>query len=90
MPKIVEGLVRATIYLAVIAVVAALTVSIIMNLSYVSDLLDDISMRLTGFPAKQTAVSSETERVAAVFVPLTVAAGAFGILVVYFVHRPRR
>lgn len=90
MPKVVEGLVRAIIYLAVVSVVASIALYTIISLNAVSDLLDEASMTLTGLPAKHTTVSSEVEKVATFFVPLLVATGAFGLLVVYFVHRPRR
>ncbi|MEM4431014.1 MAG: hypothetical protein QXM08_07605 [Thermofilaceae archaeon] len=90
MPRVVEGLVRAVAYLALVSVFASVATAVILSLSHVSDLLDEASMRLTGLPAKQTGVSSAVERVALVFIPLIAATGAFGVLVVYFVHRPRR
>ncbi|MEM4846969.1 MAG: hypothetical protein QW794_04335 [Thermosphaera sp.] len=90
MPKVVEGLVRAIIYLAVVSVVASAALYTIISLNTASDLLDEASMMMTGLPAKRTTISSEVEKVASFFVPLLVVVGAFGVLVVYFIHRPRR
>ncbi|MEM0458980.1 MAG: hypothetical protein QXZ31_03855 [Thermofilaceae archaeon] len=86
----VEGLVKAIVYLTVVSVIATVAVYAIISLNHVSDLLDNASTMLTGLPAKRITVSSEVEKVALLFVPLLTAVGAFGVLVVYFVHRPRR
>lgn len=89
MPRVFAGLFRSMLALAVLFALAAGTSIAVYWISYATDALDSVSMQVSGLPAKDTSVSRAVNPVlrglayVGALVPV-------GILLVYFVYRPRR
>lgn len=89
MPKIVEGFARTIAYLLAATIFLYAVTTAIIWISRVIDTVDEASMNTTGLPAKSIKPIATIETAAAIALPV-IPISAIGILVVYFIHRPRR